>query len=50
MSDLDAIKEIEKIIGKELEPCPPDADIMEYEQIGCYLLNAQKQVTGLNLY
>jgi GTPase SAR1 family protein len=49
MSDLDVIKEIEKIIGKELKPCPPDAGIMNLRQKACYLLNEQQQVTGLNL-
>jgi len=49
MSDLDAIKEIEKIIGEELKPCPPDADIMDFRKQNYYLLNERKQVTGLNL-
>jgi Leucine-rich repeat (LRR) protein len=48
MSDLDVIKEIEKIIGEELKPCPPDADIMSYEQRRTYLLKEQ-QVIGLNI-
>jgi hypothetical protein len=29
MSDLDVIKEIEKIIGEELKPCPSNMDIMD---------------------
>jgi Leucine-rich repeat (LRR) protein len=48
MSDLDVIKEIEKIIGEKLKPCPPDKDIMDSEQRGCYLLN-NSQIIGLNL-
>jgi Leucine-rich repeat (LRR) protein len=49
MSDLDVIKKIEKIIGRKLKPCPPDVDIMDWEGRYCYLLNEQKQVTGLNI-
>ena len=30
MSDLDVIKEIEKIIGKKLKPCPINDDIMDW--------------------
>lgn len=50
MSDLDVVKEIEKIIGEELKPCPPDSGIMDVDQRGCYLLNEQQQIIGLNLY
>jgi hypothetical protein len=49
MSDLDVIQEIEKSVGKELEPCPSDKYIMDYYQEGRYLLNPQQQVIGLNL-
>jgi Leucine-rich repeat (LRR) protein len=47
MSDLDVIKEIEKIIGIKLKPCPPDVDIMK--RLESYLLNEDQKVTGLNL-
>jgi hypothetical protein len=49
MSTLNIIKEIEKQIGNKLKPCPPGADIMGYEQKGCFLLNSRNQITGLNL-
>ena len=49
MSDLDVIKEIEKIIGKKLKPCPINDDIMDWMITHTYLLNANRQVIGLNL-
>ncbi|MFZ2726754.1 MAG: COR domain-containing protein [Methylococcaceae bacterium] len=49
MSDLDAIKEIEKIIGRKLMSCPANKDIMWWKQQGHYLLN-NNQVIGLNLH
>ena len=52
MSDLEQLKEIEKIIGKELKPCPADKDIMESssEVKQTYILNDNQQVIALNLY
>lgn len=37
MSDLDAIKEIEKIIGRELKPCPLNTVIMKSADIALRL-------------
>jgi len=49
MSDLEQLKEIEKIIGKELKPCHFDRDFIHWDNKGYYLLNSQQQVIGLNL-
>ncbi|CAG1023459.1 Internalin A [Patescibacteria group bacterium] len=48
MSDLEVLKEIEKIIGEELKPCLDDIDIMDCV-INSYLLNDHQQIIGLNL-
>ena len=49
MSDLEVLKEIEKIIGKELKPCPDNINIMDWGAKNCYLLNDYQQIIGLNL-
>ena len=46
MSDLDAIKEIEKIIGRELKACPSDKEIFSMDGAS-YLLNTDNELLGL---
>jgi Leucine-rich repeat (LRR) protein len=49
MSDLKQLKKIEKIIGKELKPCPANQSIMDWENSRTYLLNNQQKIIGLNV-
>ena len=48
MSDLDIIKTIEKQIGEKLKPCL-FVEIMNANTRGCYALDEQQNIIGLNL-
>jgi len=48
MSDLDIIKTIEKQIGEKLKPCL-FVEIMNANARGCYALDEQQNIVGLNL-